>query len=138
MEEQKMSVCSISPDGEWKVECVYVNSLSPLANLISYVVQYIYGTGDVLNENLRKKAQQSIKRGKFHYFFEADDMKVYLIRNDEKDVMYTYHREPTRSEIAFGYGATHYLDIPGSICLKKDGLPKKWLINPVDGLRYYR
>ena len=138
MKEKKRSVWSIALDGEWKVESVYVNGLSPLANLISYVVQYIYGTGNVLDKNLRKKAQQSIKKGRFHYYFEADDMKVYLIRNDEEDVKYTYHREPTQSEIKFGYGATHYLDIPGSVCLKKDGLPKKWLINPMDGLRYYR
>lgn len=138
MEERKRSVFSIALDGERKVECVYINSLSPLANLISYVVQYIYGTGNILDENLRRKALQSIKEGKRHYFFEADDMAVYLIEKDLGDVVYTYHREPTQSEIAFGYGATHYLDIPGSICLKKDGLPKKWLINPVDGLRYYR
>lgn len=138
MEERKRSVFSIALDGERKVECVYINSLSPLANLISYVVQYIYGTGNILDENLRRKAQQSIKEGKRHYFFEADDMAVYLIEKDLEDVVYTYHREPTQSEIAFGYGATHYLDISGSVCLKKDGLPKKWLINPTDGLRYYR
>ena len=138
MKEKKRLVFSIALDGERKVECVYINSLSPLANLISYVVQYIYGTGNILDENFRRKAQQSIKEGKRHYFFEADDMAVYLIEKDLEDVVYTYHREPTQSEIAFGYGATHYLDIPGSICLKKDGLPKKWLINPMDGLRYYR
>lgn len=138
MEERKRSVFSIALDGERKVECVYINSLSPLANLISYVVQYIYGTGNILDENLRRKAQQSIKEGKRHYFFEADDMAVYLIEKDLDDVVYTYHREPTQSEIAFGYGATHYLDIPGSVCLKKNGRPKKWLINPTEGLRYYR
>ena len=138
MEERKRSVFSIALDGERKVECVYINSLSPLANLISYVVKYIYGSGNILDEDLRRKAQQSIKEGKRHYFFEADDMAVYLIKKDLEDVVYTYHREPTQSEIAFGYGATHYLDIPGSVCLKKNGRPKKWLINPTDGLRYYR
>lgn len=138
MEERERSVFSIALDGERKVECVYINSLSPLANLISYVVQYIYGTGNILDENLRRKAKQSIKEGKRHYFFEANDMAVYLIEKDLEDVVYTYHREPTQSEIAFGYGATHYLDIPGSVCLKKNGRPKKWLINPTDGLRYYR
>lgn len=52
--------------------------------------------------------------------------------------MYTYHRNPTPEEIAFGVGAIHYLDFPGTMCLKKNGKPKKWLVNPVDGLRYYR
>ena len=50
---------------------------------------------------------------------------------------FKYHRPPTKGEIKFGYGATHYLDIPANVCLKKNGLPKKWLINPTDGLRYY-
>ena len=50
----------------------------------------------------------------------------------------SYKRPPTKAEIAFGYGATHYLDIPENICLKRDGLPKKWLVNPTDGLRYTR
>ena len=49
-----------------------------------------------------------------------------------------YKRPPTKGEIAFGYGATHYLDIPENICLKRDGTIKKWLINPMDGLRYTR
>lgn len=52
--------------------------------------------------------------------------------------MYTYHRPPTAWEIKWGCGATHYLDIPASVCLKKNGKPKKWLVNPTDGLRYYR
>lgn len=50
----------------------------------------------------------------------------------------SYKRPPTQAEIAFGYGATHYLDIPENICLKRDGTIKKWLINPTDGLRYTR
>jgi len=48
-----------------------------------------------------------------------------------------YHRQPTAAEIKFGYGATHYKDFPLSQCTKKDGNYKKWLICPVDGLRYY-
>ena len=53
---------------------------------------------------------------------------------------YTYHRKPTKSEIAFGYGAVHYLDITPERVVKKRVGPlvvlKKWTI--VDGLRYYR
>ena len=134
MEEKKRVVFSISLGGERKDECVYVNKLSSLENLISYVVQYIYGTGNVLDERLRQKARQAIKEGKHHYFYEAEDMAVYLIDK----VVVTYHRPPTPHEIKLGYGATHYLDIPGRLCLKKDGRPKKWLVNPTDGLRYYR
>lgn len=33
-----------------------------------------------------------------------------------------------QSEIKFGYGATHYCNIPIDICLKNDGRPKKWLV----------
>ena len=47
----------------------------------------------------------------------------------------TYHRNPTRDEIAFGYGAIHYCDIPKSVCLKKDGRPKRWLV--YKGSRWY-
>lgn len=49
----------------------------------------------------------------------------------------TYHRSPTRSEIAFGYGATHYRDFELADCLNKEGAIKKW-IKADDGLRYYR
>ena len=49
-----------------------------------------------------------------------------------------YKRPPTKAEIAFGYGATHYLNIPRNICMKEDGTLKLWLINPTDGLRYTR
>jgi len=39
--------------------------------------------------------------------------------------------------IKFGHGAIHYKDFPLSQCTKKDGNYKKWLICPIDGLRYY-
>lgn len=49
-----------------------------------------------------------------------------------------YHRDPTSWEIKFGEGATHYIDVPSDIYLKKDGKTiKKWVIMP-DGLRYSR
>jgi hypothetical protein len=54
------------------------------------------------------------------------------------EVEITYHRNPTKSEIKFGYGATHYKDFPMEMCIKKDGKLKKWLKCPHDGLRYYR
>lgn len=49
----------------------------------------------------------------------------------------TYHRNPTAAELKFGHGATHYKDFPMSKCVKKDGNYKKWLVCPIDGLRYY-
>ena len=82
----------------------------------------------------------------------------------------TAHRNPTKSEINHGYGATHYKDIPISLfeCFIVGGTKKrfstesealehaqtiykksrvicgiakhvkKWIVCPIDGLRYYR
>lgn len=47
-------------------------------------------------------------------------------------------RNPTRGEIAFGYGATHYLDIPTEWLIKPNGKLKEWTKHKEDGLRYYR
>lgn len=49
----------------------------------------------------------------------------------------TAHRNPTASEIRFGYGATHYRDFDVSEWLKPDGTLKRW-IKADDGLRYFR
>jgi hypothetical protein len=51
---------------------------------------------------------------------------------------YEYHRKPTKSEIKFGHGATHYKTFDESICTKKDGTIKKRLKCPLDGLIYTR
>lgn len=51
-----------------------------------------------------------------------------------------YHRQPTASEIKFGYGAIHYLTIYESDARKPNGDIKKWLLNPynkLDDCRYY-
>jgi hypothetical protein len=54
------------------------------------------------------------------------------------EVDITYHRNPTKSEIKFGHGATHYKDFPMDLCINiKTGKLKKWLKCPQDGLRYY-
>lgn len=57
------------------------------------------------------------------------------IYNDNK---VEYYRNPTAYEIRFGEGAIHYKDFDRSECTKKDGTFKKWLVCPIDGLRYYR
>lgn len=49
-----------------------------------------------------------------------------------------YHRNPTYSEIKFGEGAIHYKDFDVNFCIGCDGNLKKWLVCPIDGLRYYR
>ena len=50
----------------------------------------------------------------------------------------TYHRKPTKAEIKFGHGATHYKDFETCFCWNdaKD-CPKRWVVCPIDGLRYY-
>ena len=50
----------------------------------------------------------------------------------------TFYRNPTPSEIRFGHGATHYKDFNFSDVVKHSGYPKKWIVCPQDGLRYYR
>ena len=50
----------------------------------------------------------------------------------------TFHRNPTQSEIKFGYGATHYKDFILGDVIKDNGSIKNWLICPRDGLRYYK
>lgn len=50
----------------------------------------------------------------------------------------TGHRSPTKSEIKFGYGAIHYKDFDPELWVKPNQTIKKWIVCPVDGLRYYR
>lgn len=59
------------------------------------------------------------------------------VRDDVETL--TYHRKPTQSEIRFGHGATHYADFTiEECCHKETRIPKKWIVSPYDGLRYYR
>lgn len=48
-----------------------------------------------------------------------------------------YWRQPTKSEIKFGEGAIHWLEIDAETVTKSDGSLKKWFIH-TDGLRYNR
>ena len=52
--------------------------------------------------------------------------------------MIKVYRQPTKSEIAFGYGAIHYAEIERARFLRKNGTLKRWIKSPYDGLRYYR
>ena len=58
------------------------------------------------------------------------------VRNDVKEV--TYHRPPTKSEIKFGYGCTHYRNFPVTLCTFTGRVLKRWFVSDDDGLRYYR
>lgn len=61
-----------------------------------------------------------------------------VLAENTKNMPVTYHRNPTQSEIKFGYGATHYRDFELADCLTDDGRLKKWFVAKDDGLRYYR
>jgi len=50
---------------------------------------------------------------------------------------FTYWRRPTKEEIKFGYGATHYRDFDVNECFNDDGTFKLSLIGKDDGLKYY-
>jgi len=49
----------------------------------------------------------------------------------------TYHRQPTKAEIRFGHGATHYKDFNKELVTKPNGDIKNWVKCPIDGLRYH-
>lgn len=60
----------------------------------------------------------------------------------EPNIFVEYHREPTKAEIKFGYGAIHYKDFPIKQVIKTNDFGlirlKKWFVCPNDKLRYYR
>lgn len=57
------------------------------------------------------------------------------IRDDVVEV--EYHRPPTRAEIKFGEGATHYRTFTvEECCFPGTRILKKWFVAD-DGLRYY-
>ncbi len=59
------------------------------------------------------------------------------VRDDVTQV--EYHRPPTRSEINFGYGATHYRTFSVAECCHPGTLIlKRWFVAADDGLRYSR
>lgn len=51
----------------------------------------------------------------------------------------TYHRPPTKYEIKFGNGATHYRDFTiEECCHSGTRIAKHWFVANDDKLRYYR
>ncbi len=59
------------------------------------------------------------------------------VRADVTEV--TFRRPPTRGEIRFGYGATHYRTFAvADACWAGTRFLKRWFIAPDDGLRYHR
>jgi hypothetical protein len=58
------------------------------------------------------------------------------VRDDVK--VLTYHRPPTKAEVNFGHGATHYRTFPVEVaCHPGTRIMKRWFVAD-DGLRYYR
>jgi hypothetical protein len=58
------------------------------------------------------------------------------VRNDVTTC--TYHRQPTKAEIDFGEGATHYRDFSvEECCFEGTRIKRKWFVAKDDGLRYY-
>lgn len=54
------------------------------------------------------------------------------------DSIIVYHRNPTKAEVKFGYGAIHYAEFTAEeACFTGTKILKKWL-KGIDGLRYYR
>ena len=81
---------------------------------------------------------------KVHFYDLPKDCRELIDRdldrlslNDTAGDTRTYWRNPTMSEIKFGYGATHYRDFTHKEASHPDGRPKKWL-KADDGLRYNR
>jgi hypothetical protein len=54
----------------------------------------------------------------------------------KEDAPVEYWSNPTKAEIAFGHGATHYRDFRLMDVLKKDGTIKRW-VRDTDGRRWY-
>ena len=57
------------------------------------------------------------------------------VRDDVKFIR--YQRNPTESEIKFGYGAIMYRDFSVDECLKKDRTIKKIIYAKDEELKYY-
>ncbi len=71
--------------------------------------------------------------------FKPNPFKGRLPLNAKYEVL-TYHRNPTKAEIKFGHGATHYVDFDVELCCieyRGKFYPRDILVSPYDGLRYY-
>jgi hypothetical protein len=60
--------------------------------------------------------------------------KDLVIINEQK---FELHRQPTKGELKFGVGATHYRDFSASDVVNNKGELKTWILSKDDQLRYY-
>jgi hypothetical protein len=83
---------------------------------------------------------ETIKQSFYGYVSKAIRYSMYELIDSYYDNLspIQYHRNPTKGEINFGYGATHYATFDRSQCINKNGDVKKWFVSPMDNLRYYR
>ena len=59
------------------------------------------------------------------------------LKYNYKVAFISYWRRPTKEEIKFGYGATHFRDFDVNECFNDDGTFKLSFICKDDGLKYY-
>lgn len=92
---------------------------------------------EVDKELLDFKEYPNLNKYQIRFFTKVREElnRIINIRNN-RDI--TYYRNPTQSEIKFGEGAIHYKSFEFKDCLNSKGEIKKWVICPIDGLRYYR
>jgi hypothetical protein len=77
-------------------------------------------------------------------YYEYQDLLKELVSIGYKDLVihntqaFELHRKPTKGEVKFGEGAIHYKEFRGDLVISAKGELKKYIVDPEDGLRYYR
>lgn len=82
---------------------------------------------------------ETIKKSFYGYSLKAIRYSMYDLIDSFYDNLspIQYHRQPTKAEIKFGYGAIHYATFDRSECINKEGDLKRWFKSSRDNLRYY-
>lgn len=62
---------------------------------------------------------------------------IHILQVVKKTETIRYWRNPTKSEIIFGYGAIHYLEFDFEECFDEDGFFKQIIKSKYDKLKYY-
>jgi len=120
-------------DGE--VLALFPNEHQGRGFIMSY--QHVGQHGDA-----RPALIDELEEAEYH---EYDDLLAELIGRGYKNLhvlteqTIEARRQPTASEIRFGYGATHYAEFNlNDFIDQKTGRLKKWIKSHTDNLRYYR
>lgn len=109
-----------------------------------YNIEYLIS--NTIEVTAKKIVDNTIIGGQLKYYKDTD---TYVIVSEWWNKIETaidittmhpvieYHRQPTKGEIKFGHGATHYKDFEASIYLNSKGVQKYRLKCPIDGLWYH-